>query len=331
MDKEHIQGLMIAAERNTFQSYLEKHHEANWAEVLEKLLPSIHPVDQVATQIWFSFWPLKLSRLLHQAEDPQRVAKQLLLDGNYRLEDQLDSSVEFLYGARFWPDVKRAILAVAERTTRPEGTPLDRQIRQVASQVASDRQVAEAVVLGIAAVGFMALQQVGIDVFSEVVGGPSTRPLDKRSPEEMLRVRSTESRSGLLGFLHQVDRRFVVTFDENRKDARFQVVRGQDLSMASAADTRDYKSQDPRRIAGPIPAQCRSAACGYCWVGVLGGKEKLSPVTPFERKRLRHFGYDSTESEGESHPHIRLSCQSRCYGDVVLVVPPWNGVLEGRE
>jgi hypothetical protein len=54
-------------------------------------------------------------------------------------------------------------------------------------------------------------------------------------------------------------------------------------------------------------------------------------VTPFERQRLRHFGYASTEIEGESYPYIRLSCQSRCFGDVVLVVPPWNGVLDGRE
>ena len=322
---------MIAAERNTFQSYLEKHNEANWAEVLGKLLPFIHPVDQLATRIWFSFWPLKLSRSLHQAEDPQRVARHLLLDGKYRLEEQLDSSVEFLYGARFWPDVKRAILTHVEKNTRPEGTSLERRIQQVASQVASEIRVAEAVVLGITAVGFMALQQVGIEVFSEAGGRPSTRPVDRRIPEEVLRTRCAESRPGLLGILHRVDRKFVVTFDENRKDSTFKVVRGQDLSMASAADTRDFKNQDPRRIAGPIPAQCRSAACGYCWVGVLWGKEKLSPVTPFEKQRLRHFGYASVESEGESHPHIRLSCQSRCFGDVVLVVPPWNGVLDGRE
>ena len=322
---------MIAAERNTFHAFLEKHNEANWAEVLGKLLPFIHPVDQMATRTWFSFWPLKLSRTLHRTEDSQRVVRQLLLDGRYRLEEQLDSSVEFLYGARFWPDVRDAILGLAESITRPEGTSLEQQIRQVARQVASNRGLDEAVVLGITVVGFMVLQQVGIETFSTSAGKPSALASDSRSPEEVLRTRYAESRPGLLGILHRVDRKFVVTFDENRKDSTFKVIRGQDLSMASAADTRDFKNQDPRRIAGPIPAQCRSAACGYCWVGVLWGKEKLSPVTPFERRRLRHFGYVSNDIEGESHPHIRLSCQSRCFGDVVLVIPPWNGVLEGRE
>ena len=170
-----------------------------------------------------------------------------------------------------------------------------------------------------------------MEVFSEAAAKPAIRPKDSRGPEQVLKARCAGSRPGLLGVLHRVDRRFEVTFDEKRSDSTFKVIRGQDLSMASAADLRDYKDRDPRRVAGPIPAQCRSGACGYCWVGVLWGKDKISPMSPFERRRLCHFGYATKEIDGESYPHIRLSCQSKCYGDVVIVIPPWNGVLDGRE
>jgi ferredoxin len=323
---------MIAAEQNTFHSYLEKHNGANWAELLQKLVPSVHPVDQAATQIWFSFWPLKLLRTLRQAEDPQLVMRQFLLDGKYRLEEQIDSAVGFLYGVRFWPEVKRAILAHAEKITRPEGTPLEQQIRQVASIVAGEQKASESVVLGITLVGFMILQQVGIAPFFEVVNKPSARPRDTRTADQVLRVRNRERKAGFWNFLHRrEDRRFVVTFDESREGCTFNAIRGQDLSMASATDLQDHRNQDPRRIAGPIPAQCRSGACGYCWIGVLGGKERLSPLTPFERRRLRHFGYASTELEGNLYPPIRLACQAKCYGDVSLVISPWNGILDGRE
>ena len=99
--------------------------------------------------------------------------------------------------------------------------------------------------------------------------------------------------------------------------------------MASSCDKRDFRSQDHRRIAGPVPAECRSGACGYCWIGVLGGQENLSDVTDFEKKRLHHFGYVPREVEVGPHSHIRLACQSKCYGDVSVVIPPWNGVLDG--
>ncbi len=322
---------MIATERNAFQSFLEKHTEADWSRVLQKLVPSIHAVDQVATRIWFSFWPLKLTRSLHQAEDPRLVVRQFLLDGEYRLEVQVDSSVEYFYGARFWPEVKRTVLAFAEKADRPEGTPLERQIRQIAGGVAARRNVPESVVLGISAVGVMCLQQVGLMVLAEAAEKRASQPVDSRTPEQVLKARNSAGRPGMFGFLHKIDRKFCATFDESRPDGTMRVIQGQDLSMASSFDTRDFKDQDPRRIAGPIPAQCRSGACGYCWVGVFGGKENISPMTPFERRRLKYFGYTSAESDQETHPHIRLSCQSRCFGNVSIVVPSWNGVLDGRD
>ena len=60
-------------------------------------------------------------------------------------------------------------------------------------------------------------------------------------------------------------------------------------------------------------------------MGVLGGGEKLSPVSERdERRRMRVFGYlDSSEER----PLIRLACQARAHGAVSIVIPPWNGLF----
>ena len=64
---------------------------------------------------------------------------------------------------------------------------------------------------------------------------------------------------------------YTVTFDERRRDARFTVINQQHLTTASANDTRDYSKETRGTVEGPIPAQCRTASCGTCWVGILGG------------------------------------------------------------
>ena len=76
-----------------------------------------------------------------------------------------------------------------------------------------------------------------------------------------------------------------------------------------------------------MPVECRSASCGTCWVGVLGGAEKLTPVSPQEAKQMKIFGYNQPEG---SHPYLRLACQSKISGNVTIVIPPWNGVF-GRK
>ena len=47
---------------NSFESFLQQHDDTDWLQVLFKLEPNIHPVDQRATRIWFAFFPLKLKR-----------------------------------------------------------------------------------------------------------------------------------------------------------------------------------------------------------------------------------------------------------------------------
>ena len=70
--------------------------------------------------------------------------------------------------------------------------------------------------------------------------------------------------------------------------------------------------------------QCRTAACGTCWVGVLAGSEKLSEVGALEWSKIKEFGYIDTE---EPRPLIRLACQAQAYGNVTIVIPPWNGIF----
>lgn len=320
---------MIAVEQNLFHSFLTTHDEKQWSRIVKNLLPLIHPVDQGAASIWFSFWPLKLSQSLQRAGDPDQAVKKLKLDGNYRLQAPMDSSVQFLFGSRYWSTIKKAVLEHAESSFRPENSPLETQICEIAGKVAACQRVMESLVLGITAVGVMMLQQVGVAVFAASV---NRSPKVGQGPpvDELMKARNKGDGSGLFGFLHLSDRKYTVTFDENHPDCTFKAFRGQDLSMAAASDHRDYKSRDRRRIEGPIPCECRSGACGYCWIGILHGKENVSEITKFEKKRLQYFGYASNEMDSEKHPLIRLACQSKCYGNVTIVIPPWNGALDGR-
>jgi len=311
-----------------FERFLQQHDESAWARALDELLPVIHEVDRNATRIWFAFFPVALQRALAAAPDPARLAQKLLLQGKYLLKDQIDTSHAFLYGHRFWPEVKLATLAHAAsfRATGNNDT-LAAQVRAVARAVASQRRMDESLLVGIAAVAFMTVQQAGLAAFRATPGAVA---LDRRharlSPDEVLRARAKDDSQGLLGFLRTTDKQWTVVWDENNEAARFKLVNSQELASAAATDKRDWWQTDPRCTVGegPIPVQCRSASCGTCWVGVLGGAEKLSPVGARERKAMRLFGYIDTD---EARPIIRLSCQAQGAGAVSIRIPPWNGVF----
>jgi ferredoxin len=304
---------------------LNGHDDAAWREAIASLLPSINEVDRTATQIWFRFFPLALLRAFEAAEDPTRLAQELLMQGKWRLEDQPDSSHTFLYGHRFWPEVKRAVARLAESETSETTRTLAEVVGEVARTVASERKVEESLATGIAAVGLMTLQQIGLSEFRRTPGEVLIdRKHLKRTPEEILRERARDDGQGLFGFLRTTDRQWTVVWDENNDERRFHVVNSQEVASGAATDKRPWHEQDPRCTVdeGPIPVQCRSASCGTCWVGVLGGAEKLSEVDWRERKMMPLFGYIETD---ETRPLIRLSCQAHANGAVSVVIPPWNG------
>jgi ferredoxin len=128
-----------------------------------------------------------------------------------------------------------------------------------------------------------------------------------------------------LGFLKTIDKTWTVVFDENSQGSKYKAVNLQELASGAAAeDKQKWHSKDPRCLDGPIPVQCRSAACGTCWVGVLGGAEKLTDVQRLEANSVKRFGYIDTD---DPKPLIRLACQAQTTGAVSIVIPPWNGVF----
>ncbi|MBA2380166.1 MAG: hypothetical protein H0V76_11400, partial [Blastocatellia bacterium] len=94
---------------NPFITSLEKHTEADWLAAIDSLAADIHEVDRTATQVWFRFYPLDLVLYLNSAKNPDEAKRNFAMQGDFGLEDRIDTSHNFLYGHRFWPDVKAAI------------------------------------------------------------------------------------------------------------------------------------------------------------------------------------------------------------------------------
>jgi ferredoxin len=308
----------------SFEAFLKQHDEEAWSAALTTLLRSIHEVDRNATQIWFSFYPLSLFQALEQSEDPETLVQRLLMQGNYRLKGQIDSSHTFLYGHRYWPEVKIAVQKHAREFS--DTASLSDQILSVAHKVATHLKVESPLVIGITAIAFMTIRQAGLAAFE---AAPGKMLIDKKharkSPADVLRERAVDDSQGLFSFLKTVDKKWTVTYDENDDRARYRMNHLQDLAWGAADDrSRNWREMDPRRIEGPIPVECRSASCGTCWVGILGGAEKLTDVAAREGKKIKEFGYIDT---AESKPLIRLACQAQAMGAVSIVIPPWNGVF----
>lgn len=316
---------MSSKTETRLEAFLSEQDDEAWERAVAEILPAVHEVDRTATQIWFHFFPLALLRAFEVAEDPAKLAQELLMGGKWFLRDQIDSSHTFLYGHRFWPEVKRAVVAEAEADGVSEGHAPADLIRGVAARAAKASKVDDSLVAGIAAVGLMTLRQVGLEEFKRTPGEVS---IDKKhlrkSPDEILRERARDDAGGMFGFLHTTDKHWTVVWDENRDERRFKVVNMQEVASGAANDKRPWHELDARCTVdeGPIPVQCRSASCGTCWVGVLGGAEKLTERDWREEKMMPLFGYIETN---EARPLIRLSCQARATGALSVVIPPWNG------
>ena len=307
------------------QQYLDQHDDHAWHRTAGLLEAETHEIDRTALRIWLSFFPITLARLLGQPHDPSELERRLQLRGQYRLADQPDTSHAFLYGHRFWPDVKRAIIEYAEATTGRFAGPLAGIARDLGRDLGGRLAVDRTLLTGIIVVGLNTLQQVGLETFRHSPGTVTIDPIVlSRTPADVLRHRARADSQGLFGFLRGEKKVWTVTFDERDSASRFPLVNSQAITTAAAADPRDWRHRDPRCTEGPIPVQCRSASCGSCGVGVLGGAERLLPIEARERRKLREFGYIDTEAP---HPFIRLACQARATGAVSIVIPSWTGVI----
>ncbi len=206
--------------------------------------------------------------------------------------------------------------------------PLPALITAVADQATRTARVDRDQLIGLAAIGLMTLRQAGPETFAAAPGTVHLSAEARRqSLHQILHHRARDDSQGLFGFLRGLKRHWTVTFDEADPAASFSVIHGQEIATAAQSDKRDYHARDARCTPGegPIPVQCRAASCGTCWVGVLGGAEKLSPVSERdEGRRMRVFGYADTP---EAQPLLRLACQAKALGAVSIVIPPWNGVF----
>jgi ferredoxin len=300
-----------------------RYDPAAWRAALSTLSPSIHEIDRTATRIWLAFFPLELHQILDSAEFDGDKVRRLGLMGRWRLSDQVDSSHRFLYAHRYWPQVKAAISA---DQTWPEGLPAI--VTAVAGAASRTARVDPEMLLGISAAGLMTLRQAGPGAFAAAPGKIHLTDEARRlTPHQVMRRRAKQTSQGLFGFTRGLKKRWKVTFDESDPAAKFVVITGQELATAAQSDKRDYRSRDLRCTPGegPIPVECRAASCGTCWVGVLAGAEKLSPIVDRDEGRpMRVFGYvDGTETT----PVVRLACQARASGAVTIVIPPWNGTF----
>ena len=191
-----------------FEAFLNRHDDNAWGDILRTLLPAIHEVDRKATEIWFYFFPLALLQALQQTEDPGKLARKLSLSGTFLLKDQIDSSHQFLYGHRYWPQVKLTVSEFAASTNAPSTLNLEILIREAAQSVATRLRVDPALVTGITAVAFMTLQQVGAAAFKSASGAIHNQ--SDKSPEQILKDRARDDKQPLLSSLFNPDKLFTI-------------------------------------------------------------------------------------------------------------------------
>ncbi len=308
-----------------FENFLTKFEEKDWLKAIDSLLPEIHEVDRNAVQIWFRFYPLSLYRYLQTAEDKAVAVQKFVMQGKFELKDQIDSSHDFLYGHRFWQTVKSEIINRSESFDNGNAD-LAKEIKQIAASVAGSAKTPETLTIGIAAVGLMTLTQVGFEAFKNSKGSiENPKGLMKKSPAQIVAERAKDDSQGLLGFLKTVNKEWTVRYDELTDRGKFKLMDDEELASGAARDqSQNWLEKDARCGEGVIPVECRSAACGTCWVGILAGAEKLSDVAPRERRQMKVFGYNQGDA---AKPILRLACQAKAHGAVSIVIPPWNGVF----
>jgi ferredoxin len=309
---------------NAFIKALENIGETEWLGAVESLLPAIHEVDRNAVQVWFRFYPLDLVRYLESADDVVEAMKGLAMEGDFGLLDKIDTSHRFLYGHRYWPQVKAA---VADRAAsgEPFGN-LEAEIKNIAKTSAKAAKTNESLTTAISAVGVMTLVQAGFDEF-KAAPGVAEKPsgIMTKTPDQIVAERAKDDSQGLFGFLKTIDKEFSVNFNAFAFRGAFKIIAEEEIASASQKDrSREWQSLDSRCWEGPVPIECTSASCGTCWVGVLGGQEKLSEPSVRERKQMKVFGYNQPD---EARPFLRLACQAKATGNVTLVIPPWNAVF----
>lgn len=258
----------------TLVEHLSRYAQADWATAVSTLALEFHPVDANATRVWFAFFPLALA-------------------DRSRLAERAATSHTFLYGHRYWPQVKRAVVAAARDASWP--THLAELMVKIADHATRTTQVDRDQLLGITGAALMTLRQAGMAAFeasANVVQLPNWAHV--RSVRQVRRTRAV----GPWRLSPHFGKRLLrMRHSEDAPDAFTDIVVGQ-----------------------PVAA-CRGGDCRDCVIGVLSHADKLSPIDPaIEGVRLAALGY------GEAHTVdgaalIRLACQAVPSDNITFVRP----------
>jgi hypothetical protein len=262
----------------TFVEYLSRYTAADWANTIETLAPEIHPIDLDATRIWLAFHP----------EGPAAA--------------RIDSSHAFLYGHRYWPQVKRAVLAAAKDSAWP--STLAELVDRVADHATRTTQVDRDQLLGVTAASLVTLRHRGIDSFVASSGSVQLpHRAHVRSIRQVRRARARQRWRPLAALFG--GRRFRMTLTEGARDGFFEVRQGATVAEGMPGSLR----------------LCSANCSGACAIGILSGAEYLSDVGETELELLRQANLASLTT-ATGYPLIRLACHARPLGDVSLVTRP---------
>ena len=310
---------------NALTDYLSQFSEADWLAAVDELLPCVHDVDKDALQIWFRFYPLDLKRYLDAAEDRAAAELGVALQGKFGLDDKIDSSHSFLYGHRHWKTIKAAIEAETVVFKDAPATLIE-EVKAIGMAIAEKLHIERQMINAMVIIGLATLNQVGVEAFKAASGEvEQPKGIMAKSPNAVIAERAKDDSQGIFGFLKSVDKKFSVAWQNASSSGKFAVVNDQEVSSGASADrSQDWQKTDERCWEGVIPVECVAASCGTCWVGVLGGAEKLTEVSRRERRAMEVFGYNQPEGD---HPFLRLACQAKATGNATIVIPAWNAVF----
>lgn len=261
----------------TLVDHLSRYAHDDWVSAIETLTPEIHPIDLHATRVWFA------------------------LVAGKPLADRIETSHTFLYGHRYWPQVKRAILAAAKETSWSAALP--ELLDHTADYATRTTQVDRDQLLGITAAALMTLSTVGLEAFAATSG---TVQLPKwghvRSVRQVRRARRHQAWRPFGALFGKP--RFHVRYSEASPDAVFDVVEGD--TVASGVP--------------PELTRCGATCSGACVIGVLAGAQDVSPMEAEEIAQLNASGISQAKSM-DGYPLIRLACYARPGGDMTIVIP----------
>lgn len=190
-----------------------------------------------------------LATLLQRVHPVDRHVLPLLAHPRF-----IEPARRVLYGARYWPRVKAAVLGAATQASGMSATDFVDRVTRAADAATRTARVDADLLIGITAAAMEMYDRLGPEAFassSSDITLPAAAMLE--TPSMALRRRARNTPDGLLGALPGVARRWTVTREPDPDDI-YVVANGDPL------------------------APCRGGDHAHCEVGIVAGADRLSPL-----------------------------------------------------